>query len=337
MMTAAGVGSLIRCSGCSSIQQQRIVGSVVDIASGSLRETKSRRKQAYYLKRNAFPERPKLALSSGRHIVFSGSMNALVCSARVDTTSEIVTHDTVDWAGPKVKLRLRVDHQIQFGEHVALLGSSEAAGSWNNRVMMGWTEDGWVVDLEADPGETIEYKYIIVTRDGDVVWEHGENRVLVVPDDISKSYKVVSHWSITSEAIDFEVIDESQSSEGGATEAEAEQELMSERGDFEVVDGIPTPEIGALEVEKGAKNERVDYKVIEETQALAVVMEPELEEPDVTANGSAILEKRMLPYNENFSKSVVEGDLTSTTWWGPVSIILSILLIVYEFLSLPRN
>lgn len=104
----------------------------------------------------------------------------------------------------KVKVRLRLDHQVNFGEYHALLGSAESAGAWQNRVQMGWTEAGWVADLEANPGEKIEYKYMIVNGDGGLVWENGGNRVLVVPEDSGSHYQVVSRWDATHEEAHFE-------------------------------------------------------------------------------------------------------------------------------------
>ncbi|CAM6096577.1 unnamed protein product [Calypogeia fissa] len=343
-MAAAGVGSSVGCAGCSSMQQpERNVANVGYIAAGSITERRSRREQVYYIKRNVFPEGLKLAASSrGTHVVLEGSTKAPLSCTSVDAKSENLADENVEESGgPKVKLRLMVDHQIQFGEHVALLGSNESLGLWNNRVMMEWTEDGWIVDLEADPGETFEYKHVIINKGGDVVWEDGENRVLVVPDDCSKVYQVVSHWSTTSEAIEFEEMDESQGLEVVETDAEAEQELMTERGESEVVDGIQSPENGAIEVEKEPENVSVNSEVMEETQApkvlTAILTKLDLQETEVNANGSAMPEKSDLPYNESFSKPEVKGNQTLTTAWGPVSIILSILMIAYGFLSLGQN
>lgn len=101
-----------------------------------------------------------------------------------------------------MKVTLRLDHQVQFGEHHALIGSAECVGSWQNRVEMRWTDSGWVADLEANPGEKIEYKYIVVAGDGNLVWENGPNRTLQVPND-SGAYQLVSHWDNTGEEVQF--------------------------------------------------------------------------------------------------------------------------------------
>lgn len=102
----------------------------------------------------------------------------------------------------KVKVRLRIDHQVQFGESHAILGSSQCTGAWRERVPLQWTESGWVVELEANPGETFEYKHIIVTHGGDVIWEGGPNRVLSVPDE--GEFEVVTHWGCTHEELQLQ-------------------------------------------------------------------------------------------------------------------------------------
>lgn len=97
----------------------------------------------------------------------------------------------------KVKVKVLLEHQVQFGESHALLGSSQCAGAWQNRVPMDWTEQGWVVELEGQPGEVVEYKHVIVTHSGDVVWEGGQNRILSLPSE--GNFEVVTHWDCTHE------------------------------------------------------------------------------------------------------------------------------------------
>ncbi|KAH9572132.1 hypothetical protein CY35_02G130500 [Sphagnum magellanicum] len=97
----------------------------------------------------------------------------------------------------KVKVRLLLDHQVQFGESLALLGSAECAGSWQNKVAMSWTEAGWVAELEGKPGEKLEYKHVLITQNGETVWEAGPNRVLPLPAE--GSFQLVTHWDCTQE------------------------------------------------------------------------------------------------------------------------------------------
>lgn len=69
-------------------------------------------------------------------------------------------------------------------------------------VPLQWTDSGWVVEFEANPDETFEYKHIIVTHGGDVVWEGGPNRVLSVPSE--GKFEVVTHWDCTHEDLQLQ-------------------------------------------------------------------------------------------------------------------------------------
>ncbi|KAA3480288.1 phosphoglucan, water dikinase, chloroplastic [Gossypium australe] len=81
----------------------------------------------------------------------------------------------------KVGLNVCLDHQVQFGEHVVILGSTKELGSWKKQVAMNWSEDGWICDLELKGGESVEFKFVVVSKDKSVAWEGGNNRVLKLP------------------------------------------------------------------------------------------------------------------------------------------------------------
>ncbi|XP_062164628.1 phosphoglucan, water dikinase, chloroplastic isoform X1 [Alnus glutinosa] len=101
----------------------------------------------------------------------------------------------------KVRLNLRLDHQVKFGEHVAILGSAKELGSWKKNVPMNWTESGWVCELELKGGESIEYKFVIARNDKRMVWEGGDNRVLKLP--MGGSFRMVCRWNATGESVDL--------------------------------------------------------------------------------------------------------------------------------------
>ncbi|KAK6266128.1 hypothetical protein QUC31_016965 [Theobroma cacao] len=101
----------------------------------------------------------------------------------------------------KVGLNVCLDHQVEFGEHVAILGSTKELGSWKKQVPMNWTEGGWVCDLELKGDESVEYKFVIVRKDKSVVWEGGDNRVLKLPQ--SGNFGMVCHWNSTGETVEL--------------------------------------------------------------------------------------------------------------------------------------
>ncbi|XP_065861529.1 phosphoglucan, water dikinase, chloroplastic isoform X3 [Euphorbia lathyris] len=121
----------------------------------------------------------------------------------------------------KVRLNVCLDHQVEFGEHVVIVGSPKELGQWKKKVPMIWTESGWICDLELTGGESIEYKFVIVGKGDKLVWECGDNRGLKLPK--SGSYEMICHWNATAEPIhllpmdleenevDIEVVDQNGS------------------------------------------------------------------------------------------------------------------------------
>lgn len=120
----------------------------------------------------------------------------------------------------KVQLNIRLDHQVKFGEHIVILGSTKELGSWKKKVPLKWTESGWVCQLELKGGESIEYKFVIVNKDESAKWENGENRVLKLPE--RGSFGIVCHWNTTGEAVDLLVLEKEEDlGENGSTTADA--------------------------------------------------------------------------------------------------------------------
>ncbi|KAJ0988966.1 hypothetical protein J5N97_007322 [Dioscorea zingiberensis] len=137
----------------------------------------------------------------------------------------------------KAHLSIRLDHQVEFGEHIAILGSSKELGSWKHPVRMEWSPEGWVCKLEVSGGESIEYKFVIVPKDGKgVMWENGDNRVLELPK--GGEFSVVCHWNKTKEIVDLtesvwddNMVEELNGEDGGGS-LDAEVDLEVEASPF---------------------------------------------------------------------------------------------------------
>ncbi|WOL14413.1 phosphoglucan, water dikinase, chloroplastic [Canna indica] len=105
--------------------------------------------------------------------------------------------------GRMVRVRVLLDHQVEFGEHVAVVGSTKELGSWKKHVMLDWTPDGWVSELELRGGESVEFKFVILLGGKkDVVWEGGDNRVLTLPEN--GAFNLVCRWNNTSEILELQ-------------------------------------------------------------------------------------------------------------------------------------
>ncbi|XP_010551754.1 PREDICTED: phosphoglucan, water dikinase, chloroplastic-like [Tarenaya hassleriana] len=152
---------------------------------------------------------PRLGLFS-RRVRFDRSGRFNYPSCRITCTVSASASSTIeeqrkskgdDKSGKTVKLNLRLDHQVEFGEHVSIFGSSEEIGSWKKKVPLAWTENGWVCELELSGGQVLEYKFVIVRKDGSLAWESGDNRVLQLPN--SGSFSVSCRWDATREPLDL--------------------------------------------------------------------------------------------------------------------------------------
>lgn len=72
-------------------------------------------------------------------------------------------------------------------------------------MLMNWTESGWVCDLELKGGESIEFKFVVITKDKNIIWERGDNRTIKLPK--VGSYKIVCQLHATAEPIDLLPLD----------------------------------------------------------------------------------------------------------------------------------
>lgn len=127
--------------------------------------------------------------------------------------------------GGNVRISFRLDHQVEFGEHVVILGSTKELGSWKKNVPMKWSECGWLCDLEFKGGESIEYKFVIVRNDKSKAWEAGDNRILKLPK--GGSFEIVCHWNKTGEAVDLLHLEED---DNGSVVTDAAPDALLEVG-----------------------------------------------------------------------------------------------------------
>ncbi|GAB2221724.1 hypothetical protein Droror1_Dr00012910 [Drosera rotundifolia] len=109
----------------------------------------------------------------------------------------------------KVHLSFLLDHQVQYGEHIVIFGSIKELGSWKKGIAMKWSETGWVCNLELGLGQSVEYKFVIVGKDGSLSWESGDNRVLECPK--TGNFRLVCQWDRTAEPVELLPLDSKES------------------------------------------------------------------------------------------------------------------------------
>ncbi|XP_020597527.1 phosphoglucan, water dikinase, chloroplastic-like isoform X2 [Phalaenopsis equestris] len=173
----------------------------------------------------------------------------------------------------KARLRLRLEHQVEFGEHVAVLGSTKEFGTWTKQMPMQWTEAGWVCELDLRKGEVVEFKFVIITNGGKgIIWEEGENRVVAVPED--GVYDLVCGWNKMGEILDLMAGDSEVEVEGGGDGdgsymeyngviAEAESTLFTEQWQGSQVSFMRSNEHGNREMERRWDTQGLDGLALE--------------------------------------------------------------------------
>ncbi|KAK4481272.1 hypothetical protein RD792_012156 [Penstemon davidsonii] len=203
--------------------------------------------------------------------------------------------------GDNVKLKVRLDHQVKFGENVAILGSAKELGSWKKKVMMDWTENGWVCNLELNSyEEPIEYKFVIIGKNKEekLTWEIGDNRILKFPG--RGSFNVVCKWNTTNEQVQVFPLGEelqeeakAEKSRNGTTTTVAIEEVVSTSNFMEQwqgkdasfvrsegnwdISGLQSIALKLVDGDRGARNWRRKLDVVRELVVQNIESEERLE------------------------------------------------------------
>lgn len=197
----------------------------------------------------------------------------------------------------KVKLTLSLNHQVQYGENITILGSTKELGSWKKHVPMHWTQDGWVCEVELKASDSVEFKFVIVKLDNSLEWESGNNRKLKLPK--GGSYRVSCLWNATSEVVDLLTCDIEQ------VEAVFE----------EVGDNRPTIDDNTVNVEVGTS------PFVEQWQGKAASFMRSNEHRDRESD-----RKWDTSGLEGVALKLVEGDRNARNWWRKLEVVRELLV-----------
>lgn len=210
----------------------------------------------------------------------------------------------------KVRVKLRLDHQVQFGEHHALMGSSGSMGSWQDRIPLNWTESGWETELEVDTGEHVEFKYLIVRSDGNVVWEDGANRVLELPN--GGCYELVSQWNITQDS----TIREGKEA-GSTVEKSSQNGSVVEREEKPETINVHASEGNADDstAEMNANDFEASTSFVQEWQGRQVAF---MRSNDHSRENTGKWDTSGL---EGSALHLVEGDKNAKNWWRKLEVV----------------
>ncbi|KAJ9530867.1 hypothetical protein QJQ45_028837, partial [Haematococcus lacustris] len=93
---------------------------------------------------------------------------------------------------------LQINYKTEMGESLALVGDVEELGSWSpdRLVKMQWHEGyNWCCSVSVPAGAKLEYKYVLVLRDGSLSWAPGFNYKLEVAGTAGATMDVFESWS----------------------------------------------------------------------------------------------------------------------------------------------
>ncbi|CAN1837725.1 Phosphoglucan, water dikinase, chloroplastic [Linum perenne] len=235
---------------------------------------------------NRFFRTPGVSLplhARSRHVLFP-RIACRVSSAEEDKTKQFMSNSSPG----RVRLSICVHHQVRYGEHVVMLGSTKELGSWKKNVPLNWTEGGWVCDLEFKGGQSVEYKFAVVDNDRRTVWEGGENRNLQLPKE--GSYEMLCQWNATRENIDLLPRSSNQKLAGSA-------KIVLDGASHPTHDGEPSPFVGQWQGKAASfmrSNEHGDR------------------ESKMNWDTSGL---------EGLSLKLVEGDQGARNWWRKLEVV----------------
>lgn len=104
--------------------------------------------------------------------------------------------------GTQTAVRFIVNNATtNYGENVYLVGNVSELGSWDTENAIGAmfnatasiaSYPSWFYDVSVPAGSTIEFKFVKMDGDGNIVWESGENHTYTVPE--SGTGEVTVDW-----------------------------------------------------------------------------------------------------------------------------------------------
>ncbi|CAI9117453.1 OLC1v1018851C1 [Oldenlandia corymbosa var. corymbosa] len=239
--------------------------------------------------------RPISMISAGDRSLGNKGFSRIQCgvsaveTSREEAEKEKKKHSRQSY--DRVYLKVRLDHQVEFGEHIAILGSTKELGSWKKEILMHWTENGWICDLELKGGKPVECKFVILTKDKNLAWESGENRVLMVPE--KGNFEIVCHWNMTDEPVELLALDSTTAEEVGS---------LGDNGTTSATDVAGADAVASPFVEKW-QGKTVSF----------VHSKEQLDDEKVRKWDTAGLEGAAL--------KLVEGDKNARNWWRKLEVI----------------
>lgn len=222
------------------------------------------------------------------------SLHAVPPKDRVDLESETTEPQALEYEQTNESKFVRVAFQLQkncnFGEQFLIVGDDPMLGSWDplDALPMTWSEGHvWTAELDVPAEKSIQFKFILKEKDGNIVWQPGSDRI-IRPWETMSRITVCEDWE---DAELQKIVEENQ-----LAQENEQHRVESEVSSFAEI--LDNPE---EQVESNASkiSTIADTQIHEEEKPLA---EPVMQQ--ITGNGfSSSVEKPRAIVAENISSS----------------------------------
>ncbi|XP_028764404.1 uncharacterized protein LOC114722525 [Neltuma alba] len=88
-----------------------------------------------------------------------------------------------------VRIKLQLQKDCLFGEQFLVVGDDPMIGAWDpsNALPMTWSEGHlWFVEMDVPMGRTIQYKFILKSMSGDIMWQPGSDRIVKTWETVNR-------------------------------------------------------------------------------------------------------------------------------------------------------
>ncbi|KAE9592011.1 hypothetical protein Lal_00038402 [Lupinus albus] len=135
---------------------------------------------------------PQICLSSVQKKGCNFRFLKLVQNKGIYPIHAVQSETWMDWDTEELEVQqenelknIHVKFQLQkccdFGEQFLVVGDDPMLGSWNpsNALPMTWSDDHiWTTHLNIPAGRTIQFKFLLKGKKGDIIWQPGPDRIL---------------------------------------------------------------------------------------------------------------------------------------------------------------
>ncbi|MED6167964.1 hypothetical protein PIB30_007635 [Stylosanthes scabra] len=95
-----------------------------------------------------------------------------------------------------VHVTFQLRKNCYFGEQFLIVGDDPMLGSWDplEALPMTWSDGHiWTVDLDIPAGNSIQYKFILKGKAGEIVWQPGTDRIISISENMNRLI-VIEDW-----------------------------------------------------------------------------------------------------------------------------------------------